>query len=411
MRRPITTLALLCALVASSAPALAATTRLVPEPGRPNTARMIATLSPSFNSARFDVVILGSSALVTTFDPVDRTLRIDEIAIEPGPASVGFAPKIGICIREMTFQLPEGSAPPQAAVDAQGHFALRFPVVLAYVASTSGLFCTPAPGSLTATWDMTGTFSLDPTSGRTRLSDVTVTIGESSERKFLDTGTLVLNLWDGVALTTEPARFQHVGDSIELLGSNITPGTILKVYVNTPGGVLDVIPEGLAPAATTPTGWKGVLPWPWPLPAPHDVELGFGVMQAVLVRTDRGFDRSHGISRVLIGNPALGVPSLLTIGPTQGSTFDPTELAPSSWSPGVALTNIENALIPGQAYAVGGSSSIRNVFNGQDPVVNIFAGGATALRQEAWCPPARAPTRSRSRSRTRVRPGPAPSRS
>ena len=319
-------------------------------------------------------MILGSSGLVTTFDPASRTLRIDKLAIAPSAPFVNFGPKTTICFGEMTFHLPEASPPPQAAVDSEGRFALRFPVVLSYVASTSVLFCIPAPGSLTVTWDVTGTFSVDPTSGRTRLGDVTVTISDSSERRILDTGTLVLNLWDGFGLVEAP-KVQRVGDAIELLGSDITPGTILKVYVNTPHGVLDAIPDGLAPTATTPTSWKGVLPFPWPVPAPDDIELGLGFMQAVLVRTDRGFDRSNGVSRVLTGNVDLGVPSILNIGPTEGGQLGPTELADSSWSPKVAVANIENVLVPGRSYSLGASNPLAKIFSGQDPVVNVFAAG------------------------------------
>src|SRR5258706_3690874 len=225
---------------------------------------------------------------------------------------------------------------------------------------------------------------MDASSGRARLTAMTVNVGNSSKSGTLRDGTLTLNLWDGFGLT-EPPRFQHVGDAIKLAGNDITPGSILKVYVNTPRGPRDMIPSGLVPTATTPTTWEGVLPFPWPVPAPDDFELGYGFMQVFLVRTDRGFDRSNGIARVLIGNDALRVPSISTLGPDDGINV----LAASSWSPEVAVANVENVLIPGKSYFIDTGVIGDGVVAYQDPVVNIFSAAGNCA------PPGGLPPKSR----------------
>jgi hypothetical protein len=368
---------LVCASMLLAGPALAATVRLAPEPGTSNTASFTAD-NPSFPGQTVpyqNVEVVGSSTIVAAFDAVTRVLRFDSISLQHGnPVVPGFG--TGFCLRQMMFRLPEGSLPPQAAVDVNGHFAMSFAVVMDYLGSDEFHCLSFHAASLTATWNVTGTLTIDTLSGRTRLSDMTVNVGNSSDSGTLRGGTLTLNLWDGFGLTEAP-KYQQVGDVIKLAGNDITPGSILKVYVNTPRGPRDMVPDGLAPtAATTPTTWEGVLPFPWPASAPDDFELGYGFMQVFLVRTDRGFDRSNGIARALIGNSRLGVPSIRAIGDSPG-------LAASSWSPEVAVANVEDVFVPGTSYYIDTGVIVSDAVGDvdQDPVVNIFSAAGNCAPQ------------------------------
>jgi hypothetical protein len=383
--------ALLSASILLGGSAFAATVRLAPEPETTNIASFgvfgggQGAIFPSHPE------ILGSSNIVANFDPVSRALRFDSMSLEHGAFSVSFGPKNGLCFRGLTFHLPEGGELPHTTTDAGGRFTMSFTVALTYEFTAAIFGCGSfEPRSLTATWNATGTVTIDAPSGRTRLTDMTVSVSNPSQPSTVDNGTLTLNLWDGFGLIETP-KLQRVGDPIKLIGSDITPGSILRVYVNTPRGILDVIPDGLAPTATTSTTWEGVLPFPWPLPAPDAFELGFGFMQAILVRTDRGFDRSNAVPRVLIGNVDLGVPSIIQIGPVNGLT----SLAPSSWSPAVAVANVESALVPGQPYFMGVSSGpffAGGVFTGQDPVVNIFSAAGNCAPDGGVVPSSRGDT-------------------
>ena len=359
-------LAWLTASVLGASPIHAATVRMGPEPETVNTASFAGTFGGLRVPYR-NVHVVGSSHLVVTFDPATRALSFDAISLQHGSPTAILGPSFGFCLQNVVFRLPAGSPPPRTTTDAGGHFTISFDVTMEYGFSPASTRCfTFVPGSLTATWDVTGTVTVDAITGRTRLTDTTVTVSHAPSPgevvNVLVDGAMTLNFWDGFGLT-EPPAFQLVGRAIALTGNDITPGSVLKVFVNTPGGVIDVIPAGLAPTATTPSTWESVLPFPWPVTPPDDVELGFGFMQVHLVRTDRGHDRSNGISRVLLGNEHLGVPSIAALGTDQASS-----LAESSWSPEVATANVEVLLVPGQSYYVG-TGNIED----QDPVLNIFS--------------------------------------
>src|SRR5207248_713648 len=97
---------------------------------------------------------------------------------------------------------------------------------------------------------------------------------------------------------------------------------------------------------------------------------------------DRGFDRSNGIARVLIGNDVLRVPSLVAIGDFIDS------LAASSWSPEVAVANIENVFVPGKSYEIA-TGVIGDGVVYQDPVVNIFSAAGNCAPQGGVVPNSR----------------------
>ena len=370
LRSPMIVLILVSALTALGGPATAEPVRFGPEPSAANLAGLRAVNPLNGLLGPFQVGPIADGGVVVDFDPAGRVLRFDSVSVDAGPMSFQVG-RGDICLRNLRYQLPEGVAPPTAPVDAVGRFSTSFPVVVTYDIAIGLPFCSRfEPGALTATWDLAGLFRTNPASGRTRLTEVMATVGNSSDTSLLAEGRITLNLWDGFGIwdgfgVVASQKFQRVGDVIRLVGNDITPGTILKVYLNTPEGTRDMVPDGLAPTATTPATWESVLPWPWPLPAPDNVQLGLGFLSAHLVRTDRGFDRSNAVTRVLVGNSALGVPGIEQLGPSNG----PGTLAPFSWSPAVAVAHVERVLIPGQSAFIGGS------FAGQDPVVVIFAPG------------------------------------
>jgi len=142
----------------------------------------------------------------------------------------------------------------------------------------------------------------------------------------------------------------HVGTPIALTGSGITPGTVLKVFVATAGGPLDVSsPAGIAPSSATSTSFSVTLPFPWPVADPAaKFTVGNGFVSLQLVRTDQGFDATNLEGAVLLGNDALGVPSVTGI--------DGTALSSTSSDPSIGLANVETVVTPGDTITIQGSA-------------------------------------------------------
>lgn len=157
----------------------------------------------------------------------------------------------------------------------------------------------------------------------------------------------------------------RVGGSVQLSGAGITSGSVLKVYLATSSGVIDVIPNGLSPTSTTAGTWQGTLPWPWPVAAPNDKNLGLGYVSLSLVRTDRGYDQSNSVGIPLIGNPSLGtnakVPSILAV--------NNAPFAATSWDVGIHTANAE-VVVQSQGTVTLDSESAS--LDGLGPVVNVF---------------------------------------
>ena len=147
-----------------------------------------------------------------------------------------------------------------------------------------------------------------------------------------------------------------VGSEVTLYGTGITPQTVLKVYIATASGAVDVIPEGLAPTATTTTSWTGTLPFPWPLAAPNDVLLGNGYAALQLVRKPR-YDPTNLVGAALVGNPSLGVPSILSI--------NSANLSASTTDPAIAVANVETVVVLPSTLVIDGDGFA-------NPVVNLF---------------------------------------
>ena len=156
-----------------------------------------------------------------------------------------------------------------------------------------------------------------------------------------------------------PSLPLRAGGPITLTGANITPGTVLKVFVGTATGGFDAYPDGLVPESTTETSWSGALSFPWPIAPPDSISLGQGFASLVLVRTDQGYDTSNAVGAVLLGNEALlpKVPSITKLGGL--------DLSPSSADPSIHVANVEGLLTPGGTLSVAGSGF-------SSPLVNLY---------------------------------------
>ncbi len=144
---------------------------------------------------------------------------------------------------------------------------------------------------------------------------------------------------------------------VSLTGTGITAGSVLKTFLSTSSGPLDLVADGITPTGTTSTTWTGTLPCPWP--APNQYSLGQGFLGLQLVRTDVGFSSSNVVGIPLIGNTSQSVPSILAIAGQAIST--------TSWQPSIGLANVESVLANNNTtiYRIDGtgfSSSVINVF-------------------------------------------------
>jgi len=163
---------------------------------------------------------------------------------------------------------------------------------------------------------------------------------------------------DEVTLTqpVSPNILQFCGP-VSLTGTGITAGSVLKTFLSTSSGPLDLVADGIAPTSTTSTTWTGTLPCPWP--APNQYSLGQGFLGLQLVRTDTGFTSSNVVGIPLIGNTSQSVPSILAIAGQAIST--------TSWQPSIGLANVESVLANDNStvYRIDGTgfaSAVINVF-------------------------------------------------
>ena len=167
----------------------------------------------------------------------------------------------------------------------------------------------------------------------------------------------------------------RVGASLTLHGSGITPGSVLKVFLATAGGPVDVSSaSGLAPSSTTATSFTVTLPWPWPVSDPNlQFSVGNGFVSLELVRTDMSFDSSNVAGAVLLGNDSLGVPSVTGLGGVALST--------TSTDPAIGLANVETVVARGATLTIQGSafaSSKVNIFTATGNIGPLSPSAQTA---------------------------------
>lgn len=163
-------------------------------------------------------------------------------------------------------------------------------------------------------------------------------------------------LGDGARLT-QPTQAAVIGSSITITGDAITPQSVLKVFVATSSGPVDVAPNGINPTNVTSTSWTGTLPWPWPVGGANAKLMGNGFVSLALVQKDLGFDMTDAVGAVLHGDATKSVPTILSL-----ATF---ALSPTSSDPSVGTANVETVIPRNQTLSIGGggfSNALVNVF-------------------------------------------------
>lgn len=154
-----------------------------------------------------------------------------------------------------------------------------------------------------------------------------------------------------------PSGPVRVGEPFTLLGGGFTNGSVIKAFVATSSGVIDVFPSGLTPSGGTTTSLLGTLTYPWPAGAPNERVLGNGFVSFQVVRTDQGFDTSNVVGAVLLGSDAQSVPSITALGGIP--------LSATSSSTSIRTANVEGLVEPGGSLVIDGSGFA-------SPLVNIF---------------------------------------
>jgi hypothetical protein len=172
-----------------------------------------------------------------------------------------------------------------------------------------------------------------------------------------------------------PTGAVAVGASNTVTGTNFTPGSVIKLFVASAGGVVAHGPY--APSAVTATTFT------WTLPA--SVPLGTGFVALQVINTDTGYLASNVVGALLIGAEVALVPTITRI---NGVGLAPPDLS-------VPVAHIDTVVAQGATVTIEGTAFI-------DPVVNLFTAagnvgplfplaGATPTRIQVVIPPT-APT-------------------
>jgi hypothetical protein len=166
----------------------------------------------------------------------------------------------------------------------------------------------------------------------------------------------------------------QVGGANNLIGTNFTPGSRVKLFVATAGGAMSFGPY--TPASATPTTLT------WTIPA--SVPLGSGYAAVQVVNTDEGYSDSNVLGQLLVAAPTSGVPSILAV--------DGQGLAPAGPE---AVAHVDVTIAPGAAVTLTGTafaSPLVNVFTAAGnlgPLTPLAGASATHLQVTL---PAHAPT-------------------
>jgi hypothetical protein len=171
-------------------------------------------------------------------------------------------------------------------------------------------------------------------------------------------GWVLLDAPGGLVLD-EPAEPLVIGAANEMTGLGFTPGTVVKLFVSAPQGLLD-----LGPYPTT-----NVTPSSFDFEIPADVELGNGLASVYVVNTDENYLASNSVSSNLIGNPVNNQPTILEI--------NGIPVAPAN--PSIPTNNIETVLPQGSTITISGEG-----FN--NPGVALFTanGNVGPLWPSSW---------------------------
>lgn len=173
---------------------------------------------------------------------------------------------------------------------------------------------------------------------------VAVCLQRSNENDLNDCSPAVRLVIAGVNLghSTLPLR---VGATNRIFGSGFTPGTVIQLYVSTPGGVVPYGP--FTPTLVDDTAID--------LDLPPSMTLGNGFVSLEAINTDQGYVHSAIRCTNLLGSDDQGPPSLEGLGSSGLAVADCA----------VPLASIHAALTPGSALEVFG----RRFAN---PKLNLF---------------------------------------
>ncbi len=345
---------------ARPASATLVTTHMTPIPATTNEASLTLTIVQSRTD---ESLMQAGSSIDIAYDTVSHQLTMTDCDLTGSDVlfDFGILNKVEAKNIHVTYLQ---TVTPATVNPADGTFSgLTVAVVVAADVYLNGtpVFAANQAASIT----LGGTFTIDQT-GTIKLTDFTGPIAAVQipigPFVFILTGSITLNVQD-TSVTLDPIPgVARVGDTLTLTGQGFTPGSLLKVFVATSNGVVDVAPSGIAPTSVSADGlvWNGTLPWPWPVSAPNDVLVGNGFADMYLVRTDAGFTTSNDQGVVLLGNPNLDpqVPSITAI--------DGTSLSATSSDTSIATANIEDVIVPGNETTITGSGFV-------NPVVNIFS--------------------------------------
>ncbi|MBK7974221.1 MAG: hypothetical protein IPK07_13390 [Deltaproteobacteria bacterium] len=352
--------------------------RLSPTNGT-NTVSVTVTLQGQPNSQTSQ--ILGASTIDVDYDTSSHELRVVDaellgsnvtfqlpnVELQATNLRVSFAPDIAVAPN------------PVATVNAgNGTFTdLQVPVRFTGTVSVNGGASSGAVGETIII--LAGTFHLDPTDGSFALTSVSgaygpLTLQLTQNASVQISGTTAVNFAADAPLDEIPGA-ARVGADVILTGRGLTAGSLLKLFVATSSGTVDVLPNGLAPKSVAADGTSGTwtLPWHWPVNPPDDVLLGAGFAAASVVRSDLGFSVSNSQGVVLLGNPTLSppVPSITGIGGVL--------LSPTSSEESIATANVEGLIQPGSAATIQGDGFV-------NPVVNIFSASGNCAPQGGIVP-------------------------
>ena len=363
--RPAHLVVMLALTSASAAHAAVVTDTLDPIPGTTNQAPLSLkqTAPAPAGPVNQTMIVQSGSTIGVAYDTTSGVLTVTSANLIGNNLTFTFGTFVHPCVRNAVVSVDTASAqyPPQGQVDNQGNFSMLVPVKFS---GKVGNNCNgdEVQYNQTVNTPMQGNFTYDPDSGFMQLTDFE-TVGtippltfNYSTFTYQLSGTVMFNFSGGVSLDALPSA-QPVGSAIALTGAGITSGSLLKIFVATSNGVVDVIPNGLAPTSTTYATWNGTLPFPWPVGGQSANILGNGFVSMFLVRSDKGFDSSNLQGAVLLGNAGLGVPSITQLGGI--------DLSATSSELSIATANVEGVIARGAPLTITGSGFA-------SPVVNIF---------------------------------------
>ncbi|MBK7976131.1 MAG: hypothetical protein IPK07_23610 [Deltaproteobacteria bacterium] len=233
---------------------------LAPTPDAPNQVQFTVTYDV-YAPHDWTSALSQRSWVAFAYDPLAHRLEVRDLHLFPDDVPLwcfGFHACFGYCAIDIA--LDPAVPPPVAALSPEGHLSLAIPVQMTYRPAFATVRCDQSwvetdPGTLS----MTGTFRYDAATGEVSLADF-LGSGEWGIVGGLAHLEVTSNFGGFTPVLDSLPDPVRVGAAIELSGAGISPGSLLKVFVATASGAVDVLPSGIGPTATSATTWTGTLP-------------------------------------------------------------------------------------------------------------------------------------------------------